>query len=337
MKRPIRFGLIGTGPDARVRARVLAQRHECEIIATSGPGAAIKQAIHYEDAKGLLARADLDAVVYAGASKDAAEICALATKRALHVLSLRPPAVSPSDLITMREAQRSAPMGKIIQFSFPLHYHASVGVAKRLAKDGGLGTLLTMRGVYGGAAEPKLEDRGGALLDRGMQMIDLMQAFSGRFAEVKGFIAQRAWDNPGADDNAVAILRTPDNIVAQIHASSTSWRETFRLELGFSHGYIWLDGLIGGEGGLEPEMLIVGRPKADENGVPMPNPDEDIQEFKTDNSIELEVSDFLHAVQGRGPQTVGTTLQAFDALTLVHRIYGDDPSWVPENDKAAAE
>ncbi|MEO1787194.1 MAG: hypothetical protein AAFR41_09250, partial [Pseudomonadota bacterium] len=55
------------------------------------------------------------------------------------------------------------------------------------------------------------------------------------------------------------------------------------------------------------------------------------------NAVELELSDFLHAVQGRGPQTVGSMQQAFDALTLVHRLYADDPSWAAVETRAAAE
>ncbi|MEM7767474.1 MAG: hypothetical protein AAF253_08300 [Pseudomonadota bacterium] len=337
MTRKIRFGLIGTGADARQRAAVLHQRSDCEIVATSGPGQSIKAGVHYEDAKGLVARADLDAVIYAGASSDAADICADAARRGLHVLSLRPPAVSPGDMITVREAQRAAPMGKVLQYSFPLHYHASVGVAKRLARGEELGSVLTMRGVYGVVIEPKLEARGGALLDRGMHMIDLMQAFGGRFVDAKGFVSQKAWDNPGADDNAMALMRTKDGVLATVHASTTSWRETFRLELGFSHGYLWLDGLVGGDGGLSPEMLIIGRPDVGEDGVPLANPNEDIREFTTDNAVALELADFIHAVKGRGTQTVGTSLQAFDALTLVHRLYGDDPTWSEPGMRTAAE
>jgi len=335
--RRIRFGLIGTGSDARLRAAVLRQRSDCEIVATSGPGGNLRSGIHYEDARGLVARADLDAIIFAGASSQAADICAEGARRGLHILSLRPPAISPADLITVREAQRSAPMGKVLQYSFPLHYHASVGVAKRIAAEGELGTLLTLRAVYGIADEPKLDHRGGALIDRGLHMLDLMQAFAGRFVDARGFVGQRAWDNPGADDNAMAILRTGEGVIATMHASTTAWRETFRLELGYSHGYLWLDGLIGGDGGLAPEMLIIGRPRTGEDGVPIPNPDEDIREFTTDNAVALELADFIHAIQGRGPQTVGTSLQAFEALTLVHRLYGDDPAWAQPSVHAAAE
>ena len=337
MARRIRFGLIGTGIDAQVRANVLRRRNDCEIVASSGPGNALKSAVHYEDARGLIARADLDAVIFAGASSDAADVVAMAAKRGLHTLCLRPAGVTVADLDAVRQAQRSAPMGKILQYSFPLHYHASVGVAKRIAKNDKMGTLLTLRGIYGVADEPDLSRRGGALLDKGLEMLDLMQHFAGRFIDAKGFVSQRAWANPGADDNGVGVLRTAEGTLATLHASVTSWRETFRLELGFSHGYIWLDGLIGGDEGLSPEMLIIGRPAVDGDGIPIPNPDEEIREFKTDNAVELELSDFLHAVQGRGPQTVGSMQQAFDALTLVHRLYADDPSWAAVETRAAAE
>ncbi len=328
-----RIGLIGTGVVGRQRIKAITARRDALLVGTAGPGPTIG-VIHFESAAGLLRRADLDAIVYAGPAQDTARVVGAALQRGFHVLSARPPGLSVEDVINLRQAETNSG-GKVLQFSFPLHYHGSVITAKALARGGGFGRLVNMRAVYSTIREPKLSTRGGVLFDKGMQVLDLMQNFCGPFVEVKSLISSDLWGQPGADDNAFALLRTHEGVVGQIHASATWWRETFRLELGFERGYIWLEGLTGGDDGLSPEMLITGRTKAGPDGHMLPNPEEDIREFKVNNALELELADFLHAMRGRGPVTVGSSQQAFDAMNIVQRIYADDQTWMPVAAQAA--
>ena len=333
-----RIGLIGTGIAGRRRIATLQERRDCLLVGTSAPGESVGP-LHFMQPAGLLLRADLDAVIYAGPSQETARTVSAALARGLSVLSARPPGLSVEDVIMLRQAEASSD-GAVLQFSFPLHYHGSVTTAKALARSGSFGRLVNMRGVYSYIREPKTSGRGGVLFDRGMQMLDLMQDFAGPFTEVKSMISRDLWGEPDADDNAFALLRTHEGVTAQLHASATWWRETFRLELGFEEGYVWLDGLTHPEGRTGPEMLITARISRDPDGRPIANPEEQIREFTADNALSLELADFLHAVRGRGPARIGTSRQAFDAMNIVQRIYADDATWqpvLPETTSHAAE
>jgi len=331
--KPLRFGLIGTGAAGRARARLLRARQDTELVATCGPGPHL-DVMHFEDAAGLFGRADLDAVIHAGPAAETIAILSGALERGLHVLSLRTGRITPEDRIILRRALATA-AGRVVQFSFPLHHHASVATARALIRSGGLGGLVNLRGLYSTVRAPRAAGRGGVLADKGLHMLDLMSMFAGPFTEVKSFLAQSVWGDAGCDDNAFGLLRSREGVIAQLHASATWWRETFRLELGLEQGYLWLDGLTGGDDGLSPEMLIIGHIEHDGAGNPIANPEEQIHEFKVDNAGELELADFLHAVRGRGPQTVGTLAQALDALDLVERVRAADETWQARRAHAA--
>lgn len=324
---PLRVGIIGTRASGVERMRALAGRSDVEVVASCRPGPA-RGVMHFDDEVGLLLRADLDAVIFAGAVGDTARIVSAALGRGLHVLCVRAPGISVEDAIELRQAEAAA-RGRILQFSFPLHYHGSVATARRLASDHSLGRLLTLRGVYSTVREPGRTGRGGVLFDKGMHMVDLMTCFAGPFTEVKSFVGRSVWGEAGCDDDAFALMRTHDGTVAQLHVSATWWRETFRLELGFEHGYLWLDGLTGADADLAPEVLIVGRLKRDAAGRPMANPEEQVTTFTAVNAVDLELADFIHAVRGRGPAVHGTSAQAFDAMNTIQRLYAADESWLP--------
>lgn len=323
----LKFGLVGTRASGALRLRAARSRSDIEIVATSGPGPQ-RGIMHFEEPLGLLLRADLDGLIYAGEAGRAADVICAALRRGLHVLSLRPPGLSVEDVIAVREAEMAS-AGKVLQFSFPLHYHASVATAKSLHASGAFGRLLNMRAVYSTLREPGFAGRGGALFDKGMAMVDLMQAFAGPFTEVKSFLARNVWGDPGHDDDAHALLRTHDGVTASLHASATWLRETFRLEIGYERGYLWLDGLAGEGGALGPEVLVSARCTSDPSGRPQANPDETVSEFASENVVDLELADFLHSVRGRGAPKVGSSAHAFDAMNTIARLYAADETWQP--------
>lgn len=321
----LKFGLIGTRASGALRLRSAQARQDIEIVATCEPGPQ-RGFMHFAEPVGLLLRADLDGVIYAGEAGQAASVICAALNRGLHVLSLRPPGLSVEDAIAVRRAEAASP-GKVLQFSFPLHYHASVATAKSLHESGAFGRLLNMRAVYSTIREPGFAGRGGALFDKGMAMVDLMQSFAGPFGEVKSFLSRNLWGDPGHDDDAHVLLRTHEGVTASLHASATWWRETFRLELGYERGYLWLDGLAGEGGALGPEILVSARCQTGADGRPMANPEETISRFESENVVDLELADFLHSVRGRGKPVVGSSAHAFDAINTVARLYAADETW----------
>lgn len=183
---PLRFGVIGTGAAGRARIAAIAARKDAALVATAGPGPSCG-VIHFEDGRALLERRDIDAVIYAGPLRQVTSIVTEALGRRLNVLCARAPGRSNQDVLTLRGAEAGA-RDRVLQFSFPLHYHGSVATAKSLAAGGAFGELLNMRGVYATVDEPSLARRGGALFDKGLHMLDLMLHFSGPFEDRKSVV-----------------------------------------------------------------------------------------------------------------------------------------------------
>lgn len=307
------------------------------IIADPGKLAQLRQAVTNHDQVRLVANSSPDRDLPAEFSKDALDaviisaplayqvhLVASALEKQLHVLSTVPAGRSVEDMINIRRAEANAP-DTVLQFGFHHRKHLSVQAAKRIFDTGDLGQLIHMRGLYGGATP--LEGQP-PLLEQGLHMLDLMQMFAGPFEEVQAVIGEALSAHYGVEDNVMAVLRTNAGAMSSLHISTTQWRQTFRLELGFERGYLWLDGLLTPEVGYAPEMLIIGRGESDENGCPLPNPSEDVQAFEQDPSWEYVLDDFIDAINGKSIAS-GTSLQAFDAMNIVQRIYAADHSFVP--------
>ncbi|MEM8617677.1 MAG: Gfo/Idh/MocA family oxidoreductase, partial [Pseudomonadota bacterium] len=276
-----RFGIVGYGKMGHIRRKALEQRDDAVVVATCDPYASGEDLPHTTNWRDLIARDDLDAVVIASTNDLIPPAIIAALGRGLHVFSEKPPGRTLEDIINIRAAEAAAPK-QILKFGFNHRYHYSVMEAHKIAEAGELGRLLTMRGTYGkaGGADYGAKWRndyaksgGGILIDQGVHMIDLMHLFAGPFEEVKSLLDDQFWTGLGVEDNTMALLRTNAGVMAMVHSSATQWRQTFRLELGFEAGYLWLDGILSNSMGYAPEMLIVGRLQRDENGDPVPNPE----------------------------------------------------------------
>ncbi len=266
--------------------------------------------------RALIGSAEIDAIIVESEMATRGAICETALKRGLHVLCASPPGASLDEVIRIRRAEAASP-GKSVRFIMPLRHHGSVTSALNLAASGALGQLLTVRGVYGASTA-----KGGALIDRGFHLIDLALGFCGPFDDVYGLIS-----DDGArkhERNGMAVLRTSKGVVAQLHASGAQWRHTFRFELGFDKGYIWLDGLATPTADFAPEMLIIGRLQRGPNGAFLPNPDEEIHEIKDAPKPADTLAAFLDSIKGGQGGWLANTRQVFDALNLVQRIYALD-------------
>src|SRR5207248_5060152 len=137
-------------------------------------------------------------------------------------------------------------------FGFNHRHHPGITDAKAIIDSGAMGEILTLRGVYGKGGgydyhtswrnDPAIGG-GGILLDQGLHMLDLFRFFVGEFSEVMGMRGIVHYDIP-VEDNAMVLLRTPKGQLAQLHSSATSWKHTFRLEIGCSAGYVVISGLL---------------------------------------------------------------------------------------------
>jgi predicted dehydrogenase len=161
---------------------------------------------------------------------------------------------------------------------------------------------------------------GGILLDQGIHMLDLFRYFVGDFEEVIGMRGVTAFDVP-VEDNAVVILRTPRGQLAQLHSSATSWKHTFRLEIGCEKGYVVISGLLSKTGSYGRETLVVGRRPAQGERIAVGNPREETTYYDADPSWDIEVGHFIECIREGKPAELGNSVDALKVMEIVDKVY----------------
>ena len=73
-------------------------------------------------------------------------------------------------------------------------------------------------------------------------MVDLLRLFAGNFTDVLSFVSNNVWGYD-VEDNAYALMRTEDGIVAMLHSSASQWRHRFSLEISLTGGAITISGI----------------------------------------------------------------------------------------------
>ena len=164
---------------------------------------------------------------------------------------------------------------------------------------------------------------GGVLLDQGIHMIDLMRLFGGNFTEVFSYVSNNHWGH-NVEDNAYALMRTDEGIVAMLHSSATQWRHRFNLEINLQKGNLILGGILSGSKSYGDETLTIVT--ADPNND-AGNPIEQTTKYNKDPSWESEINSFINSILENSPITSGTSHDALESMKLVNQIYCNDPAW----------
>ena len=190
-----------------------------------------------------------------------------------------------------------------------------------------------MRGMYGKAKlitfnQPDWRTRreiagGGVLLDQGIHMVDLMRLFGGDFSEVHSFISNGHWGYD-VEDNAYALMRTPDGVVAMLNSSATQWRHRFHLDINLERGSLILGGILSGTKSYGAETLTVVRADPDNDRG---DPREQVTRYNRDPSWDEEISAFFASIRDDTPVESGNSQDALRTMQLVFRIYFADPTW----------
>ena len=318
--KALRFAILGKTPLAVERLKAVEASESARIVRSFSAA----QVARFADAdwSGLLNRKQVDALILALPAEQAADAARRALLSGIHVLSELPGGLTVEDIINLREAETKS--SAILKFGCSLRYHGSVRAAEDLVRTQPYGELLTARAVYGHAGYPGPDaEKHGVLLGHGIHMLDLLHVFFGPFESVKAMCP----DGHGENANLFAMLKSGNGAIAQLHASATSWRQTFRLELGYERGYVWLDGHLPGLEDYGPEMLIHAQLLQDETGRNVPNPDEIVTEYERIEFAEQELAEFIEAVAGKAPLRHGTSRHAFDAMNIAQRICAATETW----------
>jgi len=327
----IKIGIAGFGKIGQLRAQILSERNDVTIVGVYDPvkPEKLKAGTFYESFDALL-EADLDAIFICAYNTVLAEYTAKALNKGIHVFCEKPPAMKTEDLGIVFDALKSS--GKVLKYGFNHRYHYSVMEAKKIIDSGKMGKLLWMRGAYGKAGSIDYDKNwrnykkysgGGILIDQGIHMLDLMRYFSGeKFNKINSYITTAYW-NIKVEDNAFILMQSDNNVIASMHSSATQWRHKFLLEMCFEEGYLNLDGILSGTRSYAPEKLVIGRREFEDVTFAMGKPKESIVSFENDHSWNLEIEEFMNAVNGKGEIKQGTLQDAYDTLSLVQRVYNN--------------
>jgi predicted dehydrogenase len=336
MSERLKVGIIGFGKMGRVRKTAIEECSHLSLVSicdSAIPADSSLARYHLARDYRELLETNLGAVFVCTPNAVTAEVVVAALERGKHVFSEKPPGRNLEEVRRILEAEAANPRLKL-KFGFNHRYHGSVREALGIVRSGSLGRLLWMRGVYGKSGADGFEQEwrskrelagGGILLDQGIHMVDLFRLFGGEFDEVKSFVTNSYWQID-VEDNAFALLRNRQNIVAMLHSSSTQWKHLFSLELFLAEGYIAINGLLSSTRSYGRETLQVAERQAT-SGRMVGDPREEITYFDQDFSFTREVEEFAECVLRDRKVEVGTSEDALKAMELVYRIYAGDPIW----------
>lgn len=334
----IKVGIIGYGYMGQIRHKVADAHPDLEVVMICDPReGAIPESSRYEVvhdcAKVLESAAEL--IFVCTPNNLIPEIVCEGLKRGKHVFAEKPPGRNFEDVNMMRAAEAKNPKQKLM-FGFNHRYHPGILRAKDLISRGRLGKILWLRGIYGksGGVNFKQSWRndknisgGGILLDQGIHMLDLFNYFCGPFEEVKSFMSNSFWKFD-IEDNAFVIMQNKNGQNAMLHSSATLWKHKFKIEIGLEKGYLIVQGLLSKSGSYGRETLIVGRQQFEDEAFAVGNPSEEITYFDKDLSWDIEVDKLVQCVKNDVPVEESSSLDAYNAMRIVHLAYENNKSEV---------
>ena len=332
----LRVGIAGYGVIGKRRRECVDKNPYLTTVAVCdkkfNDDGMLPDGVGYSRTYDALFDSNLDAVLVCMSDDMAAEITMVALQHGMHVFCEKPPARNMDELRQVLEIEKKSPRLKLM-FGFNHRYHDSIQEALQLIRSGEMGAIINMRGVYGKSKLVTFDQAdwrakrdmagGGVLLDQGIHMVDLMRLFAGEFTEVHSFISNSHWQYD-VEDNAYALMKTDDGIVAMLNSSATQWRHQFTLDMNLQRGSIILRGILTGSKsyGQETMTVVTANPDRD-NG----DPKEETRQYTRDLSWTAEIDSFANVVINDMPIESGSSRDAYNTMKLVHQIYYSDPQW----------
>lgn len=336
MRTQLRVGIAGFGVVGKRRKECIDRHPSLRVVAVCDrtfkeEGTLPDGVRHYRSYDRLL-HEPLDALMVCMTNDVAPEVTIAGLEANLHVFCEKPPGRTMADVMRVIEHERRHPDLKLM-YGFNHRYHESVQDALGILRSGELGRVINMRGMYGKAKlitfnQPDWRTKreiagGGVLLDQGIHMVDLMRLFGGEFTDVHSFISNSHWGYD-VEDNAYALMRTPDGVVGMLNSSATQWRHRFHLDVNLERGSLILGGLLTGTKSYGAETLTVVRADPDNDRG---DPREQTTRYNSDPSWDREVKAFADVVLCGGAVESGTSDDALRTMRLVFKIYHADANW----------
>jgi len=333
--RQLRVGIAGYGVVGKRRRQFIDQHPGLKTVAVCdrvfAEDGTFDDGVRYYQTYRQLLEQELDVLFVCMTNDIAPEVTIAGLERGLHVFCEKPPGREVADVVRVIEVERKHPKLKL-KYGFNHRYHDSVRDALRIIRSKELGRVINLRGVYGKSAIITFQQNdwrtkralagGGILLDQGIHMVDMMRLFAGDFVDVYSFISNGHW-NHDVEDNAYALMRTADGVVAMLHSSATQWRHRFHLEIALTEGTIILSGILSGSKSYGAETITIAYKSHDDSG----DPREVTTKYNQDHSWRGEIAEFHDCIVNDTPVIEGSSLEALKSMHLVYRIYCADREW----------
>lgn len=334
MTEKLKVGIAGYGIVGKRRRHVIDLHPQLKTVAVCDrifPGdGTFEDRVHYYNHYQKLLGENLDLLFVCMTNDIAPEVTIAGLERGLHVFCEKPPGRDLNDIVQVIRCERRHP-GLKLKYGFNHRYHDSVRKALEIVRNHELGRVLNIRGVYGKSKIISFQSDwrtkralagGGILLDQGIHMVDMMRLFAGDFVQVYSFISNDYWHHD-VEDNAYALMRTADGVVAFLHSSATQWRHRFQLYITLSRGAVILAGILSSTKSYGAETITTVYASEDDMG----DPQEVTIRYNQDNSWRDEINEFAEAIVGDKPIVEGSSVEALKTMQLVYRIYCADPEW----------
>ena len=332
----LKVGIAGYGVVGKRRANCIDAHPNLKLIAICDKNPEEKEYLtedvkYYQSYQELLEE-ELDVLFVSMSNDMAAEVTKAGLNRGFHVFCEKPPARNLEEMSSVIKCEKRNPSQKLM-YGFNHRHHESVCEALEIVKSGTLGRIINIRGLYGKAKlitfnQPDWRTKrdlsgGGVLLDQGIHMVDLISLFAGEFEDVHSFISNNHWGYD-VEDNAYAIMRSSEGVVAMINSSATQWRHRFNLDINLEKGSLILGGILSGTKsyGAETLTVVTADPDFDQG-----DPKEQITTYNKDPSWQIEIDIFTKSIISNSEISSGSSLDAFKTMKLVSRIYFSDSEW----------
>lgn len=231
----MKFGLIGAGAIGAIRASALARSKSCSLTAVhdldeTRARSVAPSATFHASLDAMLASPEVEAVLISTPPQLHEELAVAAAKAGKHALVEKPMAATPEACKRMIRAAKDA--GTLLTVGYNQRYFPALKVVRDAVMSGDIGRLSHVRAYagHGGLAEfkaPWMYDQavmgGGALMDNGTHIVDLVRYVMGDPTEVYGQALHRVW-GLDVEDEAMALLRDDDGVAASIEASWDEWK-----------------------------------------------------------------------------------------------------------------
>lgn len=333
-KSKLRVGIAGYGVVGKRRREFIDKHPSLETVAVCDraflDSGVFPDGVGYHQRYQQLLEQGLDVLFVCLTNDIAPDVTIAGLEHGLHVFCEKPPGRDLDDIVRVIRCERRHPALKL-KYGFNHRYHDSVRDALEIVRSGALGRPIDLRGVYGKSKILSFESDwrtkralagGGILLDQGIHMLDLMRLFAGDFETIVSHVSNAYWRHD-VEDNAYALMRTSEGVVALLHSSATQWRHRFQLDITLERGMIILSGILSGSKSYGAETMTVAYVSSEDDG----DPRETTTRYNKDNSWRDEIADFAADILENRIVVEGSSRDALSTMHHVYRIYCADREW----------